>query len=75
MINDELMPWRELLKEFVELAVNDAKRLTEDKDQRIQRDADMNQATAILFLESRFFKEYCELFNLPSRAMRIEALK
>jgi hypothetical protein len=75
MINDELLPWRELMRELVELAVRDAKRETQDKDEGMQREADIHQSSAVLFLNSRFFKEYCDLFNLPSRAMKIQALK
>ena len=75
MLNDELLPWRELMRELVELAFRDAQRLTEDKDEGMQREADIHQVSAILFLQSRFFKEYCELFNLPSRAIKTEALK
>jgi hypothetical protein len=75
MINEELLPWRELLREMVELAVRDAKRETKDKDAGMQFEADMHQASAISFLKSRFFKEYCTLFNLPSQSIRIQALK
>ncbi len=75
MLNEELLPWRELLREFVELAVRDAKRETKDKDEGMQFEADMHQASAIRFLNSRFFKEYCALFDLPSQKIKIQALK
>ena len=74
-MNEELLPWRELLREMVELAVRDAKRETKDKDPGVQLEADMHQASAVTFLNSRFFKEYCALFNLPSKSINTQALK
>jgi hypothetical protein len=74
-MNEELLPWRELLREMVELAVRDAKRETKDKNAGVQFEADMHQASAIGFLNSRFFKEYCTLFGLPAQSIKIQSLK
>lgn len=71
----EIMFTREVLAAMVKCAFIDAKHVSENTDPDIQREAEVNQESAIAFLTSRFFKEYCEIFELPADSIQIKALK
>lgn len=71
----EIMFTREILAAMVKCAFIDAKHVSENADPDIQREAEVNQKSALDFLSSRFFKEYCEIFNLPADSIQIKAFK
>lgn len=71
----ELMFTREVLAAMVKCAYIDAKHVSDNKDPDIQKEAEVNQQSALAFLSSRFFKDYCEVFGLPSDSIHIRALK
>jgi hypothetical protein len=66
---------REVLAAMVKCAYLDAKHVSDNKDPDIRREAEINQESALDFLGSRFFKDYCEIFNLPADSIHIKALK
>ena len=70
----EIMFTREIMAAMVKCAYIDAKHVSDNKDTDMQREAEVNQESALAFLSSRFFKEYCEIFGLPADSIQIKAL-
>jgi hypothetical protein len=66
---------REVLAAMIKCAYIDAKHVSENMDPDIQREAEVNQESALAFFSSRFFREYCEIFNLPANSIYINALR
>ena len=71
----EVMFTREVLAAMVKSAYLDAVHVSDNKDLDVRREAEVNQESALAFLSSRFFKEYCEVFGLPADSIQIKALK
>jgi hypothetical protein len=71
----EVMFTREVLAAMVKCAFIDATHVSENADPDIRREAEVNQESALNFFKSRFFSEYCQIFDLPADSIQIKALK
>ena len=80
-IDNELMFTREVLCAMINQAVKDAKNDREYVTEDNQKNRELNQRSAIIFLNSEFYKDLCTALGrasgigIPADKITLEALK